>query len=255
MTNPQLRRYRLRRCRLPVGRGQVDIVVPDAKQWLRGGSWVPDTERGAEPPYWVEIWPASLAAARLLVRCGPLAGKRVLDLGCGLGVPGIAAASAGAEVTFADQQADALAFASWNAKRAHPEGAEAHCRRLDWSRELVGGKFQFLVLADVSYRLEHHRPLLRHIEACLAAGGIVVHADPFRRESDEFLRSLRKLMATREIAQDTAFADKRVRVRLVCGATDVSHLPSFLASEAVGAVATGQPKTQLALDGLEPPRE
>ena len=68
MTDPRLRRYRLRRLRIPIGAGQVDLVVPDARAWLREGAWVGATERGAEPPYWVNVWPASVAVARCLVR-------------------------------------------------------------------------------------------------------------------------------------------------------------------------------------------
>lgn len=251
LTNPQLRRYRLRRLRLPVGRGFLDLVVPDGRQWLRQGSWVPDTERGAEPPYWVEIWPASIAAARLLVRWGPLRGKRVLDLGCGLGVPGIAAASVGASVTFADRQTDALAFACWNAQRAHEDRLAADARLCDWSQGQVEGQFDLLVLADVSYRPVHHRPLLRHIESCLGPRGVVVHADPFRRESDGFLTELRSRLATRETAQEIVRGDRRVRVRLVCAAADESSLPAdFGAKHAIDSTAPSDPP---AVD-LPPPR-
>ena len=45
-------------------------------------------------PYWAELWPSALALARVLAR-RPLTGRRVLELGCGLGLPAIAAALAG----------------------------------------------------------------------------------------------------------------------------------------------------------------
>ncbi len=230
-TNPVLRRYRLRRLRLPMGQKTLDLVIPDGKQWLRAGSWVPAAERGAEQPYWIEIWPSSVAVARCLVRLGAgsagLQGKRVLDLGCGLGVPGTSAASLGASVSFADMQPDALAFAAWNAQRAHPNGDAPACHLLDWSRNCVSGQFEILVLADVSYRPVHHRPLLDHVQSCLAAGGLVLHADPFRPESDGFLKSLRSMLASVETAHDTAVGDRRVRVRVTCAAKDVSLLPSL----------------------------
>jgi predicted nicotinamide N-methyase len=246
LTHPQLRRYRLRRLRLPVGKGFLDLVVPDGRQWLRQGDWVPDTERGAEPPYWVEIWPASIAAARLLARLGPLAGKQVLDLGCGLGVPGIAAASVGATVTFADRQPDALAFACWNAQRAHAEHAQPVASLCDWSSGLVEGRFDYLVLADVSYRPVHHGPLLRHIGSCLAAGGVVVHADPFRRESDGFLVELRRRLITREVTQQVAYGGRRVAVRLVCAAADETSLPAcFGDANVAGSLDARRPPTGL----------
>jgi predicted nicotinamide N-methyase len=47
-------------------------------------------------PYWTRVWPSAVAlASEVLRRPELVAGKRVCDLGCGLGVAGIAAALAG----------------------------------------------------------------------------------------------------------------------------------------------------------------
>jgi len=193
----RLGRYRLRRLRVPVGSQVLDLVVPDAAHHQRLGAWTGTVEGSDEPPYWMQLWPASLAAARLLVRQSVLrepaetARCRVLDLGCGLGLPGVAAASLGAEVCFADLDRDALAFAEWNATRLHPEGKEPRTCRLDWDRDRIDGPFDVVVLADVSYRPRHHAGLWRQISACLKPGGFVLHADPMRRESDAFVAKLR----------------------------------------------------------------
>ena len=45
-------------------------------------------------PYWAELWPSSLALART-ISGRALRGARTLELGCGLGLPSIAAALAG----------------------------------------------------------------------------------------------------------------------------------------------------------------
>lgn len=212
-SDPVLRRYSLRRLRLPIGGGTLSLVIPDAGSWIRQGAWVAATERGAEPPYWVQVWPASVCVARLLARVGSLRGKRVLDLGCGLGVPGTAAASAGAAVTFADREADALAFAFWNGARA-ASGAAPTAQMVDWSREVVPGVFDVLLLADVSYRPVHHAALRRHVDACLAPGGVVVHAEPQRPESRAFVQWLQEHFATELVVASTSFRDARVDVRL-----------------------------------------
>lgn len=48
-------------------------------------------------PYWVRAWPSSIALASLiLARPELVAGKKVADVGCGLGLAGLAAALAGA---------------------------------------------------------------------------------------------------------------------------------------------------------------
>ncbi|MEO6597020.1 MAG: methyltransferase domain-containing protein [Planctomycetota bacterium] len=241
-SHPRLRRYALRRLRLPLGDSILGIVVPDANEWVLRGGWVPAAELGAEPPYWVDVWPASVAVARLLSRLGSLAGSRVLDLGCGLGIPGIAAARGGAVVTFADREEDALSFALWNAARVRTCEPAPSCQRLDWSRDLVRGEFDVVVLADVSYRPLHHGPLRRQLDACLARDGVVIHADPMRRESQGFLAGLRQDFATLEAERDTHFGDKRVLVRLCIAARHGQALdpwraaltPGFRLPEAAG---------------------
>src|SRR4051794_2998884 len=48
-------------------------------------------------PYWAELWPAGVALARAVAE-RELAGQRVLELGCGLALPSLAAAACGARV-------------------------------------------------------------------------------------------------------------------------------------------------------------
>eukprot|EP00775_Hariotina_reticulata_P012326 gene12326-12461_t len=61
-------------------------------------------------PYWARVWPSAISLAQqLLQRPHLVAGKRVADLGAGLGVAGIAAALAGArEVLLLDREPLAL---------------------------------------------------------------------------------------------------------------------------------------------------
>ena len=55
------------------------------------------TAAGADgDPYWTRVWPSAIALAQMLLQRPQLvAGRKVCDLGCGLGVGGIAAALAG----------------------------------------------------------------------------------------------------------------------------------------------------------------
>ena len=212
--HPTLRRYPLRRARLPVGNTSLSLVVPDERAWKREGSWAPSVVRGAEPPYWVRIWPAALAAARAIAAAGALDGLRVLDLGCGLGVPGVQAAGAGAAVTFADQSSDALAFARWNAAAQPGADTETVGVTLDWARAVVPGAFDLLVLSDVSYHAQHHRPLLRHLSECLAPKGVVLHADPHRDAASAFLSACRAGFEAHSWTRPTMVQDRRADVRL-----------------------------------------
>ena len=73
-------------------------------------------EREELLPYWAHLWGSSVALARV-VAAEVRPGMRVLELVCGLGLPSIAAALAGANVTASDWSADALEATATNAKR------------------------------------------------------------------------------------------------------------------------------------------
>jgi predicted nicotinamide N-methyase len=228
--DPVLRRFPLRRLRLPLGNGAMSLVIPDVGAWMRAGEWAANTVPNGEPPYWVQIWPASVAVARLLWRRGALTGLRALDLGCGLGVPGIAACRGGAHVTFADVKPDALAFATWNgARQDNPNAPAPTPCQIDWSRDEVPGPFDLLLLADVSYRPIHHIALKRHVRGSLAPDGVVVHADPMRRESTAFCAWLREELDAVEVVRSTAFLDRRLDVRIVVASRSSAALAPWRA--------------------------
>eukprot|EP00887_Chlorella_sp_A99_P002425 scaffold10.g2425.t1 len=69
-------------------------------------------------PYWCEPWPSALALAEELLRRPELvAGRRVAELGCGLGLAGLAAAAAGAaSVVLLDREPLACCCSLLNAR-------------------------------------------------------------------------------------------------------------------------------------------
>ncbi len=67
-------------------------------------------------PYWAELWPSSLALARA-IGGRALKGARTLELGCGLGLPSIAAALAGGRVLATDWSSEAIRMTETNAER------------------------------------------------------------------------------------------------------------------------------------------
>jgi predicted nicotinamide N-methyase len=101
-------------------------------------------------PYWSVLWRSGVALARELDREN-LRGKRVVELGCGLGVPSIAAARRGAEVIATDGDIDALGLVRRNAEA---NGVELETVALDWADpdELVErGPFDLVLASDVLY--------------------------------------------------------------------------------------------------------
>eukprot|EP01051_Picozoa_sp_SAG22_P004714 SAG22_NODE_260_length_13403_cov_57.915589_9_plen_190_part_00 len=84
-----------------------------------------------------KIWPsARLLVAHLAASEGerPLSGQRVLELGCGVGLAGIAAAALGARVVLTDRDEEALRQAAANIAQNRPAieraGGAASCSKL-----------------------------------------------------------------------------------------------------------------------------
>lgn len=169
--------------------------------------------RGLEPmPYWAQVWPASVAMARLLMRGPSLAGQRVIDLGCGLGVAAAAAARRGARVVLFDADRTALRFARFNVEQN--DGLDVETVLADWRHVDPPGRCDLVLMADVTYDDAQHAAQLGMLERVLAAGGCALHADPSRSTSSDFLR----LAAGRfvvELAARPARGDAEGDLRLV----------------------------------------
>jgi predicted nicotinamide N-methyase len=155
----------------------------------------------------------------------------VLDLGCGVGVPGAAAARMGAVVTFADREADALHFAQFNALANGAEPGRVATVLHDWHNRVVDGAFDLLCLADVTYRPVHHLPVLRQIEVVAGRGGVAVHLDPYRAEAEGFLVLARRAFAVQTVATDAFFAGQRTALRLTWIAGDDRALARWSSAE------------------------
>ena len=85
-------------------------------------------------PYWPTLWPAARMLAKAVIRelwqeyPQPI---RVLEVGCGLGLAGIACLARGLSVTFSDVDETALSFAAANARLSgFADGFHTHAARL-----------------------------------------------------------------------------------------------------------------------------
>jgi len=144
-------------------------------------------------PYWAELWASSPVLAGHLRRRPALAGKDLLELGCGLGLAGIAAAQAGANVVMTDYEEDALEFARYNASVNLSPGelSRVEFRLLDWRSAEIAGKFDVIAGADIVYERGNFGSLLRFASGSLRGGGAFLLTDPQRDIGRDFIRLAR----------------------------------------------------------------
>lgn len=136
-------------------------------------------------PYWVELWPSSLALAEWLdMRRELLCGAVCLDVGCGLGLNACVASSLGARVVGMDYMAEALIFASMNA-RANAAG-QLLWVRTDWRFPAFRPHcFDLIWGADIFYEKRFAKPLAALFHELLAPSGRIWIAEPERSVSTE----------------------------------------------------------------------
>lgn len=140
-------------------------------------------------PYGVALWPAAIALAHEIAeRAADFAGKRVLELGAGTGLPGIVAASLGARVLQTDRQEMALTVCARNGVR-NGVGAIDY-RLVDWADWAGETRYDWLIGSDILYAEGAHGHLRRILETALAPGGRILIADPFRAASVRLLEAL-----------------------------------------------------------------
>ena len=168
-----------------IGELELTIVRPEEPESLLDEEAFADDEF---MPYWAELWPAGLALAHELPE--RLDGARVVELGCGLGVPSLIAAARGAQVTAVDWAADAIALLRENAARIKVSVDAVHA---DWRR--FDGSFDLALAADVLYEARNVEPLARLLSRIAPLSLVGLAGRPYERE---FLERVRQLALVRE---------------------------------------------------------
>jgi predicted nicotinamide N-methyase len=169
--------------RIPLPGGEVELARPrDAEALLSEEAF----EREEFLPYWAELWSSAVALAHD-VSMRSLRGRRTLELGCGLGLPSIAAARAGGRVLATDWSRAAVLATAANAER---NGTRVETLVCDWREPepIVRRAPWHLVLAsDVLYERRNVELLLALLPRLVDPRGEVLIADPGRVPAQGFL--------------------------------------------------------------------
>ena len=134
-------------------------------------------------PYWAELWDSALAMGQWLVQENLSISRRILDLGCGMGFPGMVAASLGHQVLFADLEQPALLFAKLNSLAYDPP---ARTRQLNWEMANLNERFDWILGADILYARKQWEYLEPFWRAHLSEGGSVLLGEPGRLTGELF---------------------------------------------------------------------
>jgi predicted nicotinamide N-methyase len=134
-------------------------------------------------PYWAELWASGEALAQAVAE-RDLAGRRVVELGCGLALPSLAAVAGGALVLATDWSPDSIALARENARRNELELETGIVRWREPAPLLERAPWDVVLAADVLYERRNVDELL---DLLPQLGGEVLLADPGRPHAKTFL--------------------------------------------------------------------
>ena len=131
------------------------------------------------------LWEAAVGLARYVAdHAKQIQGKQLLELGAGVGLPGLVAQSLGAVVRQTDYQADALALAQWNARQNGITGIETFLA--DWRTWRHPPRYDLILGADLLYDATLHFYLETIFRKNLLPGGRLWLSDPGRPQALAF---------------------------------------------------------------------
>lgn len=160
------------------------LQVTDLEPLLAGKDPFKDV---SEFPFWVRLWEAAMILSDLMLTTPPKReGATLLELGAGLGAPGLAAALNGYQVTLSDYEPHILEFQRVSAAATGLKGVQF--KIIDWLKPPELPQFDTIIGAEILFREEFFAPLLNVFRKYLAPGGVIYLAhDILRKSMPQFL--------------------------------------------------------------------
>ena len=147
-----------------------------------------------------QVWPAGRLLAEAMAH-HDIEGKRILELGCGLGLASLVLRKRGADIVASDFHPLAETFLAYNA--ALNELPSVPYRTLHWGTPNESlGRFDLIIASDVLYERDHAAQLAELVVRHATPSGEVLLADPGRGNSTAFGRAMQ--------AQGYSFHEQRM---------------------------------------------
>ncbi|XOV86010.1 MAG: class I SAM-dependent methyltransferase [Pseudomonadota bacterium] len=134
------------------------------------------------------LWPAGEHLAELMLGENTV-GKRILEVGCGIGLASLLLNSRGADISAMDYHPAAETFLDRNVELN--DGDRIPFLRANWENpDTAMGTFDLIIGSDLLYEDEHAADLARFIARHAAPGARVILIDPGRGQRGRFASEL-----------------------------------------------------------------
>jgi predicted nicotinamide N-methyase len=172
-------KYTLTFDKLKVGKKTVRLLkAADLEEILAGRDPFADV---AEFPFWIRLWEAAMVLSYVLCSLPERQGRALLELGAGLGAPGLTAAAAGFDVTLSDFEEIVLDFQRVSSAASGLPGVRSI--HFDWFSPPADLQlFDVIAGAEILYRKDFLQPILAILKTFLKPDGVVYLAHDVRRK-------------------------------------------------------------------------
>ncbi|NOX24901.1 MAG: methyltransferase domain-containing protein [Deltaproteobacteria bacterium] len=198
------------------------LVMGDIKLQLLQVQDLENILQGRDPfanisdfPFWIKLWEAAIILAEVTASLEPAAaGPRLLELGAGIGAPGLVAAARGFDVTLTDYEQVIMNFQQVSAAAS---GLKPKFALLDWTKSTDMAPFDTIIGAEILFRQDLLEPLLRIFKKLLKPGGKIYLAHDLRRQTlYKFLDKAKDDYKIMSKKIDLTSAEGRTTVMLNC---------------------------------------
>ena len=145
-------------------------------------------------PYFGVMWEAGIGLSQFLTEelC---AGKKILEIGCGLALPSFIATRFGGQVIATDFHADVPLFLKENQDK---NNIHFDYRVMNWRDEIERtkntlGTFDLVLGSDILYESQHAMQVAQALITFLKPGGKIILSDPGRAYIQKFISCMQEL--------------------------------------------------------------
>jgi len=165
------------------------IFIPDPDQIKFTYASLLENDQSTPFPFWAKIWPAANAMCLFLQKEPKwIQGKRVLEIGAGIGKPSFSIAALTSSIIISDYSTEAVALIQKNIQYLQLENARALC--LDWNHFPTTIEADTILLCDINYDPKEFEPLFNMIQHFLSQGSTLIIATPYRITAAPFADKL-----------------------------------------------------------------
>ena len=167
---------------------------------------------GAELPYWGKIWEASILLAAYLIAQPVVPGRQILEIGTGLGVSGLVAASRGHDVTLSDHKEEIIRFIRANTLLNNLDNVPVIS--VDWTQPVSNKLYDWIVGSEVVYHRSTYDSLVQFLQQSLKPNGTIFLAKSTSLPANVFFSKLTQYFKFKQLDKVMRSGDQEFAISL-----------------------------------------